>query len=545
MSHSSSDTSKPWISSYPPGVDGTIDTAQYRNVLELLEEKTRHWSSDVAFSLSGVSLTFGQLFARAEALASYLVQHAGIQRGDRVAVLLPNLLEFPVSLLGILRAGAVQVSLNPQYTSREVQHQLGDCGARVLIVFSDLVGSAPEFLVRTDVERLLVVGAVQTEPAGGIAYDSFEDALRQGEAAERGPYPEMDRNDLALLQYTGGTTGVAKGAELTHGNVIACVLQMRAMLGGAVEDGKETIVTALPLYHIFALTLNCLTFLTFRARNVLVKNPRDTSTLASIFQTEGITVVTGVNTLFAGLLAMPQLSTVDFSRIKLAVGGGAAVQRSTSHAWYARSGRYILEGWGMSETSCIVSVNSYANPSYGSSVGLPVPSTELIATDEEGRVLSAGEDGELCVKGPQVMRGYWNNPEATAAAFNENGYFKTGDIGSVDEQGFVRICDRKKDMVNVSGFNVYPNEIEEVITQLPGVAECAVVGVPSERSGEAVKAFIVRKDPALTEEAIVTYCRGLLAAYKIPRLIQFMPALPKSAVGKILRRELRSTKAIA
>jgi long-chain acyl-CoA synthetase len=347
--------------------------------------------------------------------------------------------------------------------------------------------------------------------------------------------------DTAFLQYTGGTTGVSKGAELTHGNLVANVLQVRAMLGGAIDQGRETIVTALPLYHIFALTVNFLTFASFGTRNVLVANPRDPAQLAAAFTDEKVTVVTGVNTLFGSLLALPQLKDVDLRPVKLAIGGGSATQSAVSDGWHARTGRHILEGYGLSETAPVVTVNSWANAEFTASVGLPVPSTDVAIVDEQGQPLPTGSEGEICVKGPQVMRGYWNQPEATAAAFTRDGYFRTGDIGTMDTKGLVRILDRKKDMVLVSGFNVYPAEIEDVIGRLPAVAECAVRGVPDARSGELVKAFIVRRSgEALTEAAVLAYCRDNLAAYKVPKVVEFIAELPKSAVGKILRRNLHA-----
>lgn len=535
--------SKPWAASYPPGAAETIDESVYQNVLELIEQTTSPCKDAIAFTCAGAVISFGDLSTKAEAFANYLAKIAGIQPGDRVAVMLPNLLEFPICLLGILRMGAVQVSINPSYTARELHYQLRDSGARALVVFNAAGPVAKEALAGTSVEQVVLVGGPFEHGVTELPSLSFDTALVQGSSVEGWRHPTTSREDLALLQYTGGTTGVSKGAQLTHGNIIANILQIRAMLGGAIEDRKETVVTALPLYHIFALTVNCLTFMTFGARNVLVTNPRDTAQLVAAFTNEKITVVTGVNTLFSGLLALPQLEKVDFHPIKLALGGGTAVQRAVSDAWHRRSGRHILEGYGLSETAPVVTLNSYANPDFTASIGVPVPSTDVIIVDEAGTALGSGEEGEICVKGPQVMLGYWRQPEATAAAFTARGYFRTGDIGVMDELGFVRICDRKKDMVLVSGFNVYPNEVEEVIAGVPGVAECAVTGIADAKTGEAVKAFVVRNDQNLDEATILARCRAQLAAYKVPKSVVFITSLPKSPVGKILRRELRLVNA--
>lgn len=543
--HLSPPSSKPWLAAYPPGATEAIDVSTYESVLDLIEQTTGHRKNDVAFVCSGVAMTFGELSARAQALANYLGGSAGIKRGDRVAVMLPNLLEFPVCLLGLLRAGAVLVSVNPQYTVRELQHQLRDSGARVLVVCGAAMEVATGALAGTSVEQVLLVAGAVNEGATKVPVLQFDEAMARGRALHGWQAPKISREDLALLQYTGGTTGVSKGAQLTHGNIIANILQIRSMFGGTVEDGKETIVTALPLYYIFALTVNCLTFMSFGARNVLVANPRDPAQLIAAFTSEKISVVTGVNTLFSGLLTLPHLKELDFHQIKLAIGGGAAVQRAVSEAWHARSGRHILEGYGLSETSPAVTINSYENPDFTGSIGVPVPSTDVIIADESGSPLGFGVEGEICVKGPQVTRGYWQQPEASAAAFTTRGYFRTGDVGVMDERGFVRICDRKKDIVLVSGFNVYPNEIEGVIAGMAGVAECAVTGMPDAKTGEAVKAFIVRKDPNLTEAEILSHCRTQLAGYKIPKTIAFATELPRSPVGKILRRELRSVGTVS
>jgi len=531
---------RPWLSNYPPGVPATIDASAYASVTELVERMTAAHADAVAIAAAKESLTFADLLTRSRAWTAWLIE-AGIHPGDRVGVMLPNVPAFPITLLGTLGAGAVQVSINPMYTARELRHQLQDSGARVLVVCHAVLPVARAALNGTFVERLVVVGGDAPRMEAGLHTTLFAEALAQGAALPRVEAPMLSRDHLALLQYTGGTTGVSKGAELTHGNLIANVLQTRAMLSGAVEQGRETIVTALPLYHIFALTVNFLTFACFGARNVLVTNPREPGELVAAFTDAKITVVTGVNTLFGSLLALPQLKDVDFRLIKLAIGGGSAIQGAVSDSWRARSGRHILQGYGLSETAPVVSVNSWAEPEFTASIGLPIPSTDLIVVDEQGQPLPIDSEGELCVKGPQVMRGYWNQPEVNATAFTSGGYFRTGDIGTLDANGLVRILDRKKDMVLVSGFNVYPNEIEGVIARLPGVAECAVVGVPDDRSGEVVKAFIVRaSDATVTEDAVLAHCRENLAAYKVPKVVEFIAELPKSAVGKILRRSLHA-----
>ncbi len=541
MHHAS--VERPWLSNYPPGVPATIDASAYTSVIELFERMTAAHADAVAIAAAEESLTFADLLMRSRAWTAWLID-AGIRPGDRVGVMLANVPAFPITLLGTLGAGAVQVSINPMYTARELRHQLEDSGARVLVVSHAVLPVVRAAFDGTCVERLVVVGGEAPGMEAGLHTTLFAAAVAQGAALPRVESPTLSHDHLALLQYTGGTTGVSKGAELTHGNLIANVLQTRAMLAGAVEQGRETIVTALPLYHIFALTVNFLTFACFGACNVLVANPREPGELVAAFTDAKITVVTGVNTLFGSLLALPQLKDVDFRQIKLAIGGGSAIQGAISDSWRARSGRHILQGYGLSETAPVVSVNSWAEPEFTASIGLPIPSTDLIVADEQGQPLPIDSEGELCVKGPQVMRGYWNQPEANATAFTPEGYFRTGDIGTLDAKGLVRILDRKKDMVLVSGFNVYPNEIEGVIARLPGVAECAVVGIPDARSGEVVKAFIVRpSDGTLTADAVLAHCRESLAAYKVPKVVEFIAELPKSAVGKILRRSLHATPA--
>jgi long-chain acyl-CoA synthetase len=536
-----STTDRPWLAHYPPGVPADIDPTTHDSVPELFARFTAPYAESIALTAACESLTFAELRLRARAWAAWLATAAGVQPGDRVAVMLPNITAFPVALLGTLTAGAVQVSINPLYTARELHHQLRDSGAKVLLATTALLPTIAKALEGTELERLVFADEPANEMQAPLPVTTFSGALAQGREAAWTP-PAIARNDLALLQYTGGTTGVSKGAELSHGNLVANILQVRAMLGGMIEPGRETILTALPLYHIFALMVNFVTFATFGARNVLVANPRDPAELVNALQRESVTLMTGVNTLFGSLLAMPQLADA-LPRIKIALGGGAAVQRATSERWHERTGRHILEGYGLTETAPVLTVNSYLEPEFTGSTGLPVPSTQIQILDEAGRPVPVGTAGEICAKGPQVMRGYWRRPEATADAFTIDGWFRTGDVGMLDATGHLRICDRKKDMVLVSGFNVYPNEVEGVIAELRGVAECAVTGVPDDKTGEAVRAYIVRNDTALAEADVLSHCRDQLAAYKVPRQVAFVEALPKSTVGKILRRELRELAA--
>ena len=465
-----------WLSGYPPGGPATIDASAYANVIDLMERTTAAHANSVAIAAAGEVLTFTELLARSRAWAAWLIR-AGIHPGERVAVMPAERPGLPGHAARYARCRCRASQHQPDvHRTGELQHQLQDSGARVLVAFHETLPVVRAALAGTAIECLVIVGGEPQAMEADLLTIAFAHALAQGAALPRFHPPTLSHDHLALLQYTGGTTGVSKGAELTHGNLVANVLQVRAMLGGAIDQGRETIVTALPLYHIFALTVNFLTFASFGTRNVLVANPRDPAQLAAAFTDEKVTVVTGVNTLFGSLLALPQLKDVDLRPVKLAIGGGSATQSAVSDGWHARTGRHILEGYGLSETAPVVTVNSWANAEFTASVGLPVPSTDVAIVDEQGQPLPTGSEGEICVKGPQVMRGYWNQPEATAAAFTRDGYFRTAEIGTMDTKGLVRILDRKKDMVLVSGFNVYPAEIEDVIGRLPAVAECAVEG---------------------------------------------------------------------
>ena len=549
---------KPWLASYPAGVPAEADVAAYPSLVAMIEQACTRFADHPAFSNFGVTLTFRELERRSRAFAGYLQNDLGLGRGDRIAIMMPNLLQYPIALLGALRAGLTVVNTNPLYTERELEHQLVDSGASAIVIvenfahvleqcrddvpvrhviltrMGDQLGFPKSMLV-----NLVVKYVKKLVPAHALEDTiAFNDALVRGQAlgfseVESGP------DDLAFLQYTGGTTGVAKGAMLTHGNMVANVMQATAWLRPFIAEGTEVVVTALPLYHIFALTANCLTFMNYGGHNVLITNPRDMPGFVREIKDLGFSVITGVNTLFNGLLNTPGFDAVDFSRVKVALGGGMAVQRSVAERWHKTTGVALLEAYGLTETAPAVCINPLDLPEYNGTIGLPVPSTDVCVRDEEGRTLAAGEAGELCVRGPQVMRGYWNRPEDTDGVLDADGWLRTGDIAEMTEQGFVRIVDRKKDMILVSGFNVYPNEVEEVLAAHPGVLEVGAIGVPDEHSGETVKVVIVKKDPGLTEESVKEWCREQLTNYKRPRHIAFASELPKSNVGKILRRELR------
>jgi long-chain acyl-CoA synthetase len=470
-----------------------------------------------------------------------------VKKGDRVAVMLPNIAAFPVVFLGIARAGAVQVNVNPLYTPRELEHQLKDSGSERIVIYGDVLPTLAAVVANTPVRQVLVAGrpaagdALGGEaPAEGFEHAvSLRSALAQGATLERVPVA-VSGDDLLFLHYTGGTTGPSKGAALSHRNLVANTEQFKAFMIEAMRPGEEVIVTAIPLYHIFALMVNFITYFSVGAENWLVANPRDMDSFVATLKAARPTVFMGVNTLYAGLTQHPQLAEVDWSRLHLAGGGGAAIVRAVSERWQAITGHFIREGYGLSETSPVLSFNPAYLHEFTGTTGLPLPSTDIKLLTDRDQEAAIGEAGEICAKGPQVMRGYWDKPDATAAAFTADGYFRTGDIGVFDDKGFLKIVDRKKDMVLVSGFNVYPNEIEEVATACPGVAECACVGVPDDKTGEAVKLFVVRSPgAALTEQDLIAHCRAGMAAYKVPKMVRFVDALPKSGVGKILRRDLR------
>lgn len=550
-----------WHKSYPYGVPAEIETDSETTLVTIIQESFRRFPDKTAYISMGKSITYAELDALTRRFAAWL--HAnGLGRGDRVALMMPNLLQYPVCLFGALRAGCIVVNCNPLYTARELEHQLADAGARAIVVADNFAATLQKALPGTQVERVLVTSIGEMlGPLKGRLIDfavrrvkrmvpawslpgsqKLGDALR---AARDLPFTDVPlaAADLAFLQYTGGTTGVAKAAMLSHGNLVANVSQAYAWVRPLVKDGEECIVTALPLYHIFALTANCLTFMKMGASNLLIINPRDIPGLIKEMGKVPFSAFTGVNTLFNALLNHPDFARLDFSRLRLTMGGGMAVQRSVADRWRAATGVSIAQAYGLTETSPAVTINPLDTKIFNGSIGLPVPSTELSIRDDAGRELGVGENGEICVRGPQVTQGYWNRPDETALVMYPDGFLRTGDVGYVDETGYVYLVDRKKDMILVSGFNVYPNEVEDVAALHPGVREVAAVGVPDERSGEAVKLFVIRKDPALDAETLIAHCRSQLTGYKVPRYIEFRDDLPRTNVGKILRRELRPDEA--
>ena len=540
-------TKKHWLSAYG-SIPHEIDPDKYASVVELLDEAMRQFADKPAFCSFGKSLSYAEVDRLSAAFCAYLQHVHGVTKGDRIAVMTPNIVAFPIAFLGIARAGAVQVNINPLYTPRELEHQLNDAGCKVIVVFDGSAATLAKVIAKTDVKTVITtgvgdgIGAALPSPPLDPALSSsvtLETALDAGAAYERLPV-ELSGDDLLFLQYTGGTTGLSKGAALSHRNLVANTEQFKAFMPDALRPGEETIVTAIPLYHIFALMANFITYFSVGAENWLVANPRDLDDLIHVLKQARPTVFTGVNTLYAGLTMHPKIGDVDWSRLRLAAGGGSAVQRTTSDRWQAITGNFIREGYGLSETSPVLSFSPAFIDTFTGTTGLPLPSTDIKLLDDNGREVAVGELGEVCARGPQVMRGYWRNPEANSAVFTDDGYFRTGDIGTFDAQGLLKIVDRKKDMIIVSGFNVYPSEVEAVASAYVGVAECACIGEADERTGEAVKLFVVRMPCAeLTEASLIAHCRAQLAAYKVPKSVCFVDALPKSTVGKILRRALR------
>ncbi|HEV7489733.1 MAG TPA: AMP-binding protein [Rhodanobacteraceae bacterium] len=549
---------RPWLASYPKGIPAEIDPSRYRSVAALLDECCERFRHRPAFVNMGKTITYDDLDRLSASLASFLLNDLKLVKGDRVAIMLPNVLQYPIAIMAVLRAGLTLVNTNPLYTARELKHQLEDSGAAAIIVLDNFAHTLAAVLGETKCRHVICTGlgdmlgfpkSVITNfvvryikklvPPYSIAGAvQFNDAMRRG-ARAKAPKPDITGDDIAFLQYTGGTTGVAKGAMLTHRNMVANMLQSLAWIGPNMREGEEIVVTALPLYHIFALTANFLVFARVGGYNHLITNPRDMPAFVKAISTIRFTALTGVNTLFAGLLNTPGFDKVDFSRLHLTLGGGMAVQRAVADRWKKATGCTLAEAYGLTETCPAVCINPLDIPEYNGSIGLPIPSTEVSIQNDDGQALPIGEVGELCVRGPQVMKGYWHRPDETVKVLAADGWLRTGDIARIDEQGFVFIVDRKKDMILVSGFNVYPNEIEDVVAQQPGVLEVAAVGVPDEKSGEAVKIVIVRKDPSLTADDIRAHCRANLTGYKQPKYIEFRDSLPKTNVGKILRRELR------
>ncbi|WP_145514300.1 long-chain-fatty-acid--CoA ligase FadD [Yersinia massiliensis] len=548
---------KVWLKRYPADVPAEIDPDRYSSLVEMFENAALRYADQPAFINMGEVMTFRKLEERSRAFAAYLQQGLGLQKGDRVALMMPNLLQYPIALFGILRAGMVVVNVNPLYTPRELEHQLTDSGAAAIVIVSNFAHTLEKVVFNTQVKHVILTRmGDQLSTAKGTLVNfvvkyikrlvpkyylpdaiSFRTALQKGRRLQY-VKPDVINTDLAFLQYTGGTTGVAKGAMLTHRNMQSNLEQAKAAYAPLLQPGHELVVTALPLYHIFALTMNCLLFIELGGRSLLITNPRDIPGLVKELNHYPFTAMTGVNTLFNALLNNEEFHKLDFSTLRLSVGGGMPVQQAVAERWEKLTGKHLLEGYGLTECSPLVTGNPYDLKHYSGSIGLPVPSTDVRLVDDEGQEVAFGEPGELWVRGPQVMLGYWQRPAATDEVLKD-GWLATGDIATLDEQGFLRIVDRKKDMILVSGFNVYPNEIEDVVALHSKVLESAVIGVPNEVSGEAVKLFVVKKDASLTQEELLTHCRRYLTGYKVPKIVEFRDELPKSNVGKILRRELR------
>ncbi len=545
-----------WLKSYPPGVPAEIDPARLTSLAELLRQACTTYRDRPAYEQMGRLMTFGQLDELTRDFAAWL-QSAGMVKGDRIAIMLPNTLQYPIALFGALRAGLVVVNTNPLYTARELRHQLEDSGAKAILVLENFAHVVQEVAGHIRIEKVLVTAAgdllglpkswivnyvvrhrrkqvPEWHIPGAV---SFREALRSGRSLPLSPV-DIGSDDLAFLQYTGGTTGVAKGAMLTHGNVSANVLQAEAWLAGRFSHEAGVLITAIPLYHIFALSANCLLFARLGWKNVLIINARDFPSLVKEMKKQPFAFFTGVNTLFNALLNTPGFASVDFSHLQVTLGGGMAVQESVARRWKEVTGKILTQAWGLTETSPAAAINP-TTEEFNGSIGLPIPSSELAIKDDQGQDLPLGQAGEICVRGPQVMRGYWNRPDETAKVMLPGGWLRTGDVGYMDERGYVFLQDRKKDLILVSGFNVYPNEVEAVAATHPGVLECAAVAQPDEHSGEVVALYVVPKDPSLTERDLIEHCRKSLAGYKVPRHVYFRKELPKSNVGKILRKELR------
>ncbi|GIU34986.1 long-chain-fatty-acid--CoA ligase FadD [Shewanella colwelliana] len=547
-----------WTNNLPDDVPSVIDAEQYSSLIDLFESSVSKYADQPAFVNMGAMLTYRKLEERSRAFAAYLQNELKLEKGDRVAIMMPNLLQYPIALFGILRAGMVVVNVNPLYTPRELKHQLNDSGAKAIVVVSNFAHTLEQVVDQTSVESVILTGLGDLLSAPKRTLVNFvvkyikkmvpkyhlPHALSMRQSLSKGRRlqyvkPTVTKDDIAFLQYTGGTTGVSKGAMLTHGNIVSNLLQADAAYSPLLVDGKEFVVTALPLYHIFALTVNCLLFLHKGANNLLITNPRDIPAFVSELKKHPFTALTGVNTLFNALVNSEEFKGLNFDNLKLSIGGGMAVQRAVADKWQGITKTKLLEGYGLTEASPLVTCCPYNLAGYNGSIGFPVANTDMQVRDEEGNVLAQGETGELFAKGPQVMKGYWQRPEETTKVIDANGYLATGDIGYMDEKGFFFIVDRKKDMILVSGFNVFPNEVEEVVALHPKVLEVAAVGVPHEASGELVKIFVVASDKSLTEEQLIKHCRHHLTGYKIPKLVEFRDELPKTNVGKILRRELR------
>ncbi len=550
---------KPWLNSYQEGVPAEIDVNEHASVVEIFTDACAKYANNPAFTNFGKTISYAELDKYTNQFASWLIHEAGLQKGDRIAIMMPNLLQYPVAVFGALRAGLVVVNTNPLYTDRELEHQLKDSGAKAIVVVEAFASTLADVVSNTNVEVVIttrfgdmlsfpkslllnfVIKHVKkmVKPYSLPGSHSFKDVLSKGAGLPK-VSAEMTHDDIAFLQYTGGTTGVAKGAMLTHGNMVANILQAYYwIIVDDLDEGKEIIITALPLYHIFALTANCLTFMKLGALNVLITNPRDMPGFVKELKKFRFTAFTGVNTLFNALMNTDGFKDLDFSGLKMTLGGGMAVQKAVADRWNEVTGTPLIEAYGLTETSPAACINPMSLKEYNDSIGLPISSTEGSIRGENNEPLPIGEAGELCIRGPQVMAGYWERPEATESTIDSDGWLHTGDVAVMNEQGFFKIVDRLKDMILVSGFNVYPNEIEGVIAMMPEVLEVGAIGIPDEHSGEVVKVVIAKKDESLTEAAVLAHCKENLTGYKRPKIVQFVDELPKTNVGKILRRELR------
>jgi long-chain acyl-CoA synthetase len=556
---------KIWLKSYPPGVPAEIDYSAYSSLAQMLGESVKKYADRDAYICMGKSLTYAELDEKSRQLAAWLLQAHGLKKGARIAIMMPNVLQYPIAVMGILRAGCIVVNVNPLYTPRELEHQLKDSGAEAIIILENFATTLQHVIANTSVKHVIVATMGELLGLKGVLVNfvvrhvkklvppynlpgtvAFNDALAQG---SRMTYVEtnLTQEDVAFLQYTGGTTGVSKGATLLNRNLIANIIQTETWIDAKLKNhaGQINMVCALPLYHIFALTVCCLMGARIGACNLLVPNPRDIPGFIKALSNFKFNIFPAVNTLYNGLMHDPNFTTLDFSSLIISNGGGMAVQQSVADRWLKLTGCPIAEGYGLSETSPVATSNRADSNEFTGTIGLPVPSTEISIRDDFGEPLPVGQPGEICIRGPQVMAGYWQRPDETAKVMTADGFFKSGDIGVMDERGYLKIVDRKKDMILVSGFNVYPNEVEGVVAGHPGVLEVAAIGVPDEKTGEAVKLFVVRKDPSLTAEQLIAYCRQGLTGYKIPHQIEFRNELPKTNVGKILRRALRDEKKAA
>ena len=547
----------PWIKNYPPSVDKTVNVAAYNSVCDLFEESVRKFSNEVAFECMGKTMTFKVLDELSANFANYLSQGLNLEKGSRVAIQMPNTLQYPVVMFGALRAGMIVVNTNPLYTPAEMKHQFNDAGADVIVIVENFASNLEK--IRNEISAKKIITTELGDMLGGLkgtivnlvvkhvkkmvpAFSlpgsiSLKKALAEGSKFTFKPV-KTSLSDPAFLQYTGGTTGVSKGAELTHGNIVANMQQISAWMKPRLKEREEIVITALPLYHIFALTVNCLAMLKIGAHNVLITNPRDMKAFIGDLAKKKFSVITGVNTLFNGLLNQEAFKTLDFSGLKIAVGGGMAVQKATAEKWKEVTGVPLAEGYGLTETSPVATCNPIDGTEKIGTIGIPLPNTEVMVADDDGNEVPMGEKGEIYIKGPQVMKGYWNRPDETAKVMHGE-WFKSGDIGIMDDGGFFKIVDRKKEMILVSGFNVYPNEIEDCIASCPGVLEVGVIGMPDEKSTEKVVAYVVKKDQALSSEQIINHCKNSLTNYKIPKEVYFTDELPKTNVGKILRRKIK------